>query len=135
MVSDFQREAVQMKHIAAVALMALAGCAGMQPGIRAGGTQVACTSKDDCDAKWGRAVQWIGANSHWRIRLMNDTLLETFDSSDTFPAYRLTRIPDGKGGGTIQVEAGCGNVVFGCQPDQSAPVKATELAQAMMFPR
>jgi len=103
----------------AVALFILVGCAA--PARQAAVPEPSvefpvCGGTADCEVKWGRAIQWINANSHWRIRLMNESMIETFGSgSSTYLSYRVTRIPLGEQKYRIEVHAGCRNL-FGCNP-------------------
>ena len=102
-----------------VTIAMFSGCAGSP--LRKDLRQVAvehptCEGKEDCELKWARAVQWITKNSSFRIRLMNDILIETYPSVgslDAFIAYRITRVPLGQEKYRLEIQAACGNL-FGC---------------------
>lgn len=100
--------------IIAITLFVLVGCAGgpvtRQPVAYDFPT---CTTKD-CEVKWSRALQWIQQKSAFGIRLMNDSMIETFPSTGAMNprlAYRATKIAQGDGRYQIRIEATCGNFI------------------------
>lgn len=44
-------------------------------------TTPTCQSKADCDAKMEAAYSWVSKNSDYRVRVANDTLIETYGPS------------------------------------------------------
>ncbi len=104
----------------AFALLILPGCGGRQE-IRQTTIQMpTCEGKEDCELKWARAVQWITKNSSFRIRIMNDLLIETFPSAgnyNMYAAYRVSKVPLGQQRYRLELESGCGNL-FGCGSGQ-----------------
>lgn len=117
------------RRFAAVALTAmLFGCASSPDDPRNDAEAVApltCASKEQCDAYWQRAQAWVGNNSGYRIRLANDTIIETFGpfGSKVDLAYRITRVPEGNNGARIFILPACDNI-FGCYPTRTEAIKA-----------
>jgi len=79
-----------------------------------------CASRDECDAAWQKAIEWVAQRCAFKIRTQTESLVETegpqpAPSNDV--ACRLERIP-GAEAGTAQLEltATCGNW-YGCTPD------------------
>lgn len=114
------------RPLVVLALAALAGCAVPQYGApisnAPSATPPTCAGLDECELKWARALQWINANSHWRLSLVTDMQIETYPSvgnGNAFPAYRVTRFPLGEGRYRLDIEAACGNL-FGCAPNAAA---------------
>lgn len=114
-----------MRPIALVAfVLMLPGCAELarqqalrQALIEEARQPVVCQKGTDCEYRWGRAVQWVNANSHWKIRTATDFMLSTEGPFDTmWPAYTVQKIPQSDGSYWIAMEAGCGNM-FACSPD------------------
>jgi len=112
----------------AILLPSLLGCAAYQQR-RAALQQIAnqpitCAGDTDCEVRWSRALQWVSANSHWKLRHVNDMIITTEGPLDTvFPAYEVQKIPSGDGSYAITIRAACGNP-FGCSPDTLEAVAA-----------
>lgn len=85
---------------------------------------VTCANDADCRNKWQRAEQWVRTHSHWPVKTVTETLIETEkqrfrDHSRLY--YRITReARDGQA--VIRFEAGCLPSVH-CAPD---PAEARE---------
>jgi hypothetical protein len=79
--------------------------------------ELGCVDPAQCDLYWQRAQAWIASNSYYRMLLSTDSVIETYGplAGRTELAYRVVKIPDGKGGARINVAAECGNV-FRCDP-------------------
>lgn len=77
-----------------------------------------CSTKQDCDLMWQRAQAWVANNSHWRIQIATDTLIQTYGpGNDAYSAYTITKELNKENGARIRVTAKCGNQ-FGCVPAQ-----------------
>lgn len=77
-----------------------------------------CASKEQCDLYWQKAQIWVTENSHYRIQMANDTIIQTFGPANSSPylAYIITKHPDALSGGSrIKISGGCANI-FGCNP-------------------
>lgn len=107
-------------------LMALiTGCAPVptQPTIRvptaAEATPLMCTSKQDCDAMWSRAVSWANIWSGWKVQVLTDVMLQTFGPTRADWRLAITMLkevqPDGSG--IIRATVSCGQASGGCAPD------------------
>jgi hypothetical protein len=70
---------------------------------------------DDCEVKWGRALQWVLHNSEYRIQVQTDSLIQTAGPTEdsASPAFVISRIPLGGGRYEFSMQAGCDNI-FGC---------------------
>lgn len=75
-----------------------------------------CTKGDDCEIKWGRALQWILSNSAYKIRSQSDSLIATEgplpDALDY--GFVVSKVAQGNGLYLIEFDGGCGNI-FGCR--------------------
>lgn len=45
-------------------------------------TAIRCRSEESCKVAWLKAVQWVQANSQYKIRMMNDYIIETYGPTD-----------------------------------------------------
>lgn len=45
-------------------------------------TAIRCRSEESCKVAWLKAVQWVQANSQYKIRMMNDYIIETYGPND-----------------------------------------------------
>jgi len=73
---------------------------------------IKCASKDECDAKWGRALAWVSQNSSFKIRLASDLLITTEGPIDEFgyrslSSFIINRIPEGGGVYRIEFSSAC----------------------------
>ena len=76
-----------------------------------------CSTKQDCDFMWQRAQSWVANNSHFRIQVATDTLIQTFGpSADAYFAFTITKELNREGGARIMIAPQCGNM-FGCVTD------------------
>lgn len=107
-----------IKIIPLLAALTLVGCAS-EPKLTADELRLVqqpihCTDKADCDEKWQKTQLWIVQNSAWKIKVANDTLIQTEGPFDRMElAFTATRVNTKSGTGTIGIRAGCGNM-FGC---------------------
>lgn len=121
-----------MKRVVLVILIGLSlsvgGCAARaaltpqeQAQIQANANRkITCTKGDDCDMKWGRAITWVSQNSHWKVQLQNDYLIQTYTSMNGSPysSFLVNKAPIDNGSSEIVMSSGCGNM-FGCVPDET----------------
>ncbi len=106
---------------AVFAPLVLAACATMTPQQQAelkseAARPITCSTKDDCEVKWARALRWVQDHSRWKIRNATESLITTegpFDSTDA--AFSITKLATDGGVYEIEFRAGCGNI-FGCVP-------------------
>ena len=98
------------------ALLVFASCASAPPPEKVSqfrSTIPTCENADDCKAKWEAAQLWVVHNAAYKIQTATDVLIETYNSTDTGIAVRVTKEPLGGGRYQILVTVGCGNP-FGC---------------------
>lgn len=72
-----------------------------------------CADEADCELKWGAAQRWVVSKVPWRIRLVTDTLIETYGYSN----YRcgnpaatwalVAKVPTPDGRMTIRITMQC----------------------------
>lgn len=90
----------------------------------ASNSAVTCINDADCHSKWLRAEQWVRTHSHWPVKTVTETLIETerqhFRNYSRL-YYRITRETRDEQT-VIRFEAGCLPSVH-CAPD---PAKARE---------
>lgn len=76
---------------------------------------VICNSGKDCEVMWGKCLQWVQANSRWKLRTVNDFIITTEGPFNTYdPAFSITKRPNQDGTYSIDFNGGCGNL--GCSP-------------------
>jgi len=77
-----------------------------------------CSGEADCKAKWEAAQLWVVHNAAYKIQIMSDVLIETYNATNSEPsiAARVTKEPLGGGKYRLLVSVWCDNV-FGCVPD------------------
>ena len=105
-----------------VVSLALSGCASNQQRTAQremyNSTIPVCNKGEDCDNKWDAAQIWVSKNCGMKIQLVNDTIIETYNSSknSTHLAASILREPIGNGKYKITIKTGCNNI-FGCVPN------------------
>ena len=79
-----------------------------------------CNSKEQCDLYWQRAQAYVAATSGYRIRLANDTVIETFGpfGSKVDIAFKVTKVPENNSAARIYVNAFCDNFIR-CYPTRT----------------
>lgn len=79
---------------------------------------VTCDSPDDCEVKWGRALQWVLNNSAYKIQTQTDMMISTYgpEANSPLPAFTVNRVPKGGGVYEFNWRAACNNM-FGCSPN------------------
>jgi|GEM_PF-5544658 len=85
---------------------------------------ITCANDTDCRNKWQRAEQWVRTHSHWPVKTVTETLIETERQrfrNYSRPYYRITRKTRDEQT-VIRFEAGCLPSVH-CAP---YPAKARE---------
>ena len=108
----------------------MCACALSQPPPITPPEPIICLAGPDCDAKWSRAASWIGANSALKIRLRTPTTIQTSDppaSSDTTPAFTVTKVARGDGRYEIAFNGGCANAL------RCAPIVAESRARFTVY--
>jgi hypothetical protein len=95
----------------------LVACAAANQQTTAPPPPITCTNKNDCDAKWSRAVSWIASNSSWKIQTQTDFLIQTYNSinDSAAPSFTITKVAQPNGTFQITFDGGCANI-FGCVP-------------------
>ncbi len=108
--------------LTAVTLALAAGCVSMTPEQQAqidrnAAMPVTCQGSDDCEVKWGRALQWVLQNCEYRIQVQTDALIQTAGPTDSSPsaAFVISKVPLGGGKYEFVMRAGCDNFI-GCVP-------------------
>jgi hypothetical protein len=77
---------------------------------------VHCIDGVNCDRVWSEAQAWVIANSTWKLRIVNDTLITTEGPlQTTSAAFTIMKRPERDGVYRIDFQAACGNP-FGCVP-------------------
>ena len=68
--------------------------------------------------KWQRAQLWLANHSIYKIQVVTDVVLQTFNPPQAEPNYgfSITREPTGSDTYVIRMQMVCGNM-FGCSPD------------------
>ncbi|MCE9791641.1 hypothetical protein LZ659_08535 [Shewanella indica] len=82
-------------------------------------TTPVCIDEKDCKAKWEAAQLWIVRNAGFKLQIVTDVLLQTYNATGGSPslAVQATKEPIGGGKYKILVSISCDNV-FGCVPNQ-----------------
>lgn len=77
-----------------------------------------CKEGYDCKAKWDAAQLWIVKHSGYKLQIVTDVLLETYNATNysTNIAVRVTKEPLGSGTYRLLVVVTCDNL-FGCTPN------------------
>ncbi|MDP1586303.1 MAG: hypothetical protein Q8M07_01045 [Prosthecobacter sp.] len=113
------------KPLAIMAIItAISGCATMSSQeIQAKRAQLeqttpVCIDEKDCKAKWEAAQLWIVRNAGFKLQIITDVLLQTYNASGGSPsiAAQVTKEPLGGGKYKILVSVSCDNM-FGCVPN------------------
>lgn len=113
-----------MKRLyAVIAFSLLAGCAAA-PSMQAARAEIeqtapVCTGEADCAAKWDAAQLWIAHHAAYKIQVLTNVMIETYNPGDASPkiAVRVTKEPIGGGSYKLMANVWCNNI-FGCIPDQ-----------------
>lgn len=100
------------------ALLLVAGCAStstLSPAQQKKAlAPISCKDGPSCDILWQRSQAWIANNSHWRIQMLSDSLLQTYGpGNDPYLAFTVIREKKQDGGADIVIAARCGNAL-GC---------------------
>jgi hypothetical protein len=106
-----------------LAFLSLSGCVTMTPEQQArlqadANQKITCMKGSDCDMKWGRAVAWISQNSHWKIQMQSDHLIQTYTAvgNSSYSGFLVNKVPIDTDTFEIVMSSGCANM-FGCIPD------------------
>jgi hypothetical protein len=98
---------------------ALCGCVEPRPLWPKAANQLeppVCATHDACRSMWQYAQVWVNQNSSWKLRVVNDKVIETFGpDGSTDVAYAVTKEPLGGERYRIVMRAGCGST-SGCIP-------------------
>jgi hypothetical protein len=111
-----------MKYLSILlAVLCLAGCMTdkQKASLKKQADQsVTCETGPDCEAKWGRAKEWIEVNTRWEIQTATDKIIKTYGPYDTSaPALIAHRDPDPQDPTSynLSLEVLCNNML-GCAP-------------------
>jgi len=110
---------------------ALSACSTMTPEQRAAvqndlnANTPVCTEQRQCEGMWSAARNWVTSSCGMKIQTMTDTFIETYNSTDTSTACRVTKDPRAAGGYAFNVAVSCGNM-FGCVPDSVSQIRSFE---------
>lgn len=109
---------MRLSWIVIVGVVLTIACSHATPEQRmAAAQQVTCSGKDDCELKWARATKWLQDNSHWKLRLVSESILTTEGpNGQVLTAYEVNKFPLGNGVYEIQFKAGCSSEGLGCHP-------------------
>jgi hypothetical protein len=81
---------------------------------------VACATKDECDASWQKAVEFVSNRCAFKIKTLTENLVETegpLPGPSNEVACRLDRVSTGEAGSAqLEITVQCGNY-FGCIPE------------------
>jgi hypothetical protein len=79
--------------------------------------QITCTTGEDCEIKWGRAIDWIKRNSHWTIRNQTDFMIQTYPSvgGSAASSFLVTKLSLGSDDYKIAMTSVCDNFLA-CRP-------------------
>lgn len=77
-----------------------------------------CVDEKDCKVKWETAQLWIVRNSAYKLQIVTDVLLQTYNPTGGTPqiGVQATKEPAGGGRYKILVRVFCDNI-FGCVPN------------------
>lgn len=108
--------------VALLAASALSGCAVAPP---ARTQAVICVTDAECAAMWARAQTFLATRSGYRIRMVTDSVIETFGpiSGNRSAAFTVTKQPQGMNT-VIEVRAICPSTVYGCVRDVGPDAEA-----------
>ncbi len=118
----------------AILSLTLAGCAGKQPLSpalqREADTALFCEGEEQCKEMWERATFWVKSHSGFKLQILNDSVIETYNSTggSVRLAFSVTREPLGGGRYQIWTNARCDNI-FGCE---TPPIEAIARAKYYM---
>ena len=109
-----------MRYLLIVGILALSACA-TNPERQAQVDEVKrtaplCWDADQCGRMWEAAQVWVAKNSGYKVQLATNALIETYNSTDTRIAMRVTKEHVQGDRYIIVATAACGNL-FGCMPD------------------
>lgn len=111
-----------MRKYILVAGLVLSGCVTMTPQQRAAmqasaARPITCFGPEDCQIRWGRALQWVKLHSAYRFDQASDSLISTKGPLPSSPdsAFTITKLARGGGRYDIDFSAGCDNFI-GCIP-------------------
>ncbi|HXZ86306.1 MAG TPA: hypothetical protein VEI82_12535 [Myxococcota bacterium] len=115
-----------MRRLGLLLYLALSGCLPMVvPGrldvARRAERPAVCESRQECDAVWPKAVDWVAHRCAFDIKTQTDSLVETegpAGAPSTDVACRLERAPAHEAGQSqLELTASCGNW-FECLPER-----------------
>lgn len=77
--------------------------------------QVQCAT--GCAAEWQRAQVWLGKHSKWKIQVVTDAVIQTYNptNQDASYGFSIIREPSTDGSAVISIDMQCGNPL-GCDP-------------------
>ncbi len=85
---------------------------------------VVCRRGPECDARWQRALEWVRANSRWKLLEVTEAVIRTEGPFDTLaPALTIRRVEgtEKSGSDAIVFEGGCSPERVGVAVDHMPP--------------
>jgi hypothetical protein len=118
-----------MRSAVLVLCLGLAGCLAIAVPLRLdvasrAARPAVCVTREECDAAWAKAVEWVSQRCAFKIQTQTNELVETAGPSDapsTDVACRLDRVPDPEaeaGTARLELTPRCGNW-FECDPERT----------------
>lgn len=79
-----------------------------------------CTGEQECKALWERAAFFVNTNAGYKIQILSDTTIQTYNPAKYSPklAFTITKEPLEEGKYRIWTTVWCANA-FGCNPDRA----------------
>lgn len=80
-----------MKRLIIVAMLALSAPA-LADSLKS--TAIRCRSEASCGIAWAKALQWVTQNSQFKVRMVNDYIIDTYGPHDGYhgPAFTVQRV-------------------------------------------
>jgi hypothetical protein len=110
--------------VGTVIAISISSCAGVKPKLSSElqselDAPLYCENEQECKTMWERATYFVNANAGFKLQVLNDTIIETYNPSRYSPrlAFSISKEPLGDGRYQIWTKAWCANI-FGCQPNQ-----------------
>ncbi len=117
-------KSIRLSVLVGVFSASLSGCVAMAPQLSADlqseyDSPLYCNSEGECKVMWERATYFVNTNAGFKLQIHNDTIIETYNPTDSSPrlAFSISREPLGNGRYQIWTKAWCANI-FRCQPNQ-----------------
>lgn len=76
-----------MKRMIAV-VMAILSAPALADSIKS--TAILCRSETSCGIAWSKALQWVTQNSRYKVRMVNDYMIDTFGPNEGYGGLGFT---------------------------------------------